>query len=101
MEIGTFHPWLGFKDFRRAGWGGERAEPGFASHVGRRPASSSNIWGRKVSSSLAEVMPSSHAGGRRTAAARPGRSRPSSTWATVVPYVGGCCHRPRGEGGLR
>jgi hypothetical protein len=62
VEIGTFQPSLGFKDFLRAGWGGERAVPGFASRVGRRPASSSNIWGRKVSSSLAEVTPSSHAG---------------------------------------
>jgi hypothetical protein len=35
MEIGTFQPLLGFKDFHRVGWGGERAEPGFASRVGR------------------------------------------------------------------
>jgi hypothetical protein len=35
VEISTFQPSLGFKGFRRAGWGGERAEPGFASRVGR------------------------------------------------------------------
>jgi hypothetical protein len=40
-------------------------------------------------------------GGRRTAAARLGRSRPSPTRATVVPYAGGCCHRLCGEGGPR
>jgi hypothetical protein len=54
-------PALSFKDLRHPGEVGKRAEPGFASRVGQRPASSSSIWGRRASSSPAEVMSSSHA----------------------------------------
>jgi hypothetical protein len=57
--------------------------------MGWRPASSSGIWGWKPSSSYVEEASSSHAGGRRTAAARPGCNIPSSIWATVAGRTGG------------
>jgi hypothetical protein len=64
------------------GRGARRA--GAYLRVGWRPASSSGIWGWKPSSSSAEEASSSHAGGRRTAAAWPGCSIPSSVRATVA-----------------
>jgi hypothetical protein len=68
---------------RRAG------RAGACLHVGWRPSSSSGIWGWKPSSSSVEEASSSHAGGRRTAAARPGCSIPSSARATVAGRTGG------------
>jgi hypothetical protein len=80
-------PALSFKDLHHPCWGGGRA--GALLHVGWRPASSSGIWGWKPSSSSAEEASSSHAGGRRTAAAQPGCSIPSSVRATVAGRTGG------------
>jgi hypothetical protein len=80
-------PALSFKDLHHLCWGRGRA--GACLRVGWRPASSSDIWGWKPSSSSAEEASSSHAGGRRTAAARPGCSIPSSVWATVAGRTGG------------
>jgi hypothetical protein len=78
---------LSFKDLHHPCWGGGRA--GARLRVGWRPASSSGIWGWKPSSSSAEEVSSSHAGGRRTALARPGCNIPSSVRATVVGRTGG------------
>jgi hypothetical protein len=55
-------PALSFKDLHHPCWGGGRGEPGPASHIGRRPASSSSFWGWKPSSNSVEEAPSSHAG---------------------------------------
>jgi hypothetical protein len=75
-------PALSFKDLHHPCWGVGRARACLC--MGWRPASSSGIWGWKPSSSSAEEASSSHAGGRRTAAARPGCSIPSSARAAVV-----------------
>jgi hypothetical protein len=68
---------------RRAG------QVGACLRVGRRPASSSGIRGRKTSSSSAEEASSSHAGGRRIAVAWLGCSILSSVQATVAGCTGG------------
>jgi hypothetical protein len=68
---------------------------GACLRMGRRPASSSGIRGRKASSSCAEEASSSHAGKGELllSVLHPG--------AVVVPCASGCCHRPRGGGELR
>jgi hypothetical protein len=69
--------------------------------VGRRSASSSGARGRGASSSCAEEVSSSHAGeGELLLLGQSAAIRPPP-WAAVVPCVGGCCHRPRGESELR
>jgi hypothetical protein len=80
-------PTLSFKDLHHPCWGGGRARA--CLRVGWRPASSSGIWGWKPSSNSTEEASSNHAGGRRTAAARPGCSIPSSVRATVAGRTGG------------
>jgi hypothetical protein len=89
---GLCRPALSFKDLHHPCWGGGRA--GACLRMGWRPASSSGIWGWKPSSSSAEEASSSHEGGRRTAAARPGCSIPSSVRATVADRTGGSHNTP-------
>jgi hypothetical protein len=84
---------------------------GACLRVGRRPNSSSGIWGRKASSSSAEEASSSHAGlgelllpGQGAAVRPPPGRRPCRAWAgyvQVLPASSAAQHVVRREGGTR
>jgi hypothetical protein len=102
-------PTLSFKDVHHPGWEGGRVELGPASRVGRWPATSSNIRGRRASYSPAEEASSSHAGEGELllpgqgAAVRPPSGRQSCraqvaavAGAEVVAAAGEASHRSGG-----
>jgi hypothetical protein len=98
---GSSSPLLG----RRAG------RVGACLRVGRRPASSSDIWGRKASSSSAEEASSSHAGegelllpGQGATVRPPPGRRPCharASYVQVLPVPSAAQHVVRREGGTR
>jgi hypothetical protein len=90
VVVGALQPSLGFKDFHHPGWGGGRGELGPTSAWAGDPLLPPAFRGKGILQ-LCGGGVLQPCGGRRTAAAWPGCSYPSSTRATVVPRAG----RPR------